>query len=222
MTLRDVLMFLRRYWISITAVTVAGVIAGVLLVDRAAPSYTASAAVFVSVRGADAAGGATDIANLAASQARSYATVAKSGIVLQPVIDQLRLPVTSAELSAAVTTTNPTDGIVTVSVSYADRDLSANIAQAVTDQLVAVIAKLAPADAAGEPIVVGTVITEPSEPDAPGNGDMSQELGIGLIAGLALGVAQAAVRRSFASTSGAARRDEQEPAAEGAATPAPN
>ena len=220
MTLRDILGFLRRYWISITVLTVAGVVAGALLVDRAAPTYTASSAVFVSVRSAESAGSTADIAGLAASQARSYAIVAKSGLVLQPVIDQLGLPVTPAVLSAAITTTNPVDGIVSVTVTYADRDQSAAIAMAVTDQLVTTIGKLAPTDAAGKPLLVGTVITEPAEPEEPGDGDLSQELGIGFIAGLALGLAQAGVRQNLAS--GNARDRGKEAAASEAATPDPS
>ena len=86
MELRDYVAVLRKYWVSIVGVTLLGLATSAVITLVTPPSYTARTAVFISVRGGDTAGELLEGANYATNQVRSYAQVATTPTVLQPVI----------------------------------------------------------------------------------------------------------------------------------------
>ena len=196
MNIRDVLEFVRHYWVSITVLSVLGALIGGVMLWRETPTYTAASGIFLTVQTTDTSDASTGV-TVAASQARSFASVAKSAIVLQPVIDKLRLPMAPRDLGALITTANPADAIITISVDDPDAQRAADIANGVADQLVEVITKLSPTDSSHAPMTIPTVITRAAVPTSPAGFSRTQYLGIGLIAGLLLGLAQALFRRSL-------------------------
>lgn len=198
MELRDYVAVLRKYWIGIVCVTLLGLViaAGVTLVTP--PTYTAKTAVFISVRGGDSASELLQGANYATNQVRSYAQVATTPTVLQPVIDKLGLQTTPALLAENVTASIPTNtAIVEVSVTDRDAELSARIAQATSEQLVATVDQLSPADATGKRAVAATIVTPATVPLEKTTPRTSLNLAVGLLAGLFLGFGQAVLRNTL-------------------------
>lgn len=210
MELRDYVAVLRKYWVSIVTVTLLGIVIAALVTIFTPPTYTSRTAVFISVRGGDSAGELLQGANYATNQVRSYAQVATTPTVLQPVIDKLGLATTPARLAEAVTASIPTNtAIVEVSVVDRDAELSARIAQATSEQLVATVDQLSPSDATGKRAVVATIVTPATVPLEKTSPRASLNLAVGLLVGLMLGFGQAVLRntldRSVRTEEGVAR-----------------
>ena len=195
MELRDYLTVLRKYWLSIVAITIVGVAAaaGVSLLTK--PVYTAQTVVYLSVRGGDSASDLMQGANYASNQVRSYAQVVTTPAVLQPVIDELGLTITSAELAQNVSTTIPTNtALIDISVNDTSATQSAAVAQAVSESLVSAVQKLSPTDNNGTQTAVATILTPATVPTSWTSPRVTLNLALGLLVGLALGVGQALLR----------------------------
>lgn len=198
MELRDYVAVLRKYWISIVCVTLLGTATAALVTLVTPPTYTARTAVFISVRGGDSASELLQGANYATNQVRSYAQVATTPTVLQPVIDKLGLQTTPAMMAQAVTASIPANtAIVEVAVVDRDAELSARIAQATSEQLVATVDQLSPTDDGGKRAVVATIVTPATVPLAKTTPRTSLNLAAGLLLGLLLGSGQAILRNTL-------------------------
>ncbi|MDR2723411.1 MAG: hypothetical protein LBB54_06780, partial [Cellulomonadaceae bacterium] len=119
MELADYLTILRRRWLSLSLLTLAGVVAALVVSLATTPLYTAQAQVFVSVRGADTTGDLLQGANFTMRQVRSYTQLVSSPRVLDPVIAELGLPVSATELARAVRAESPLDTVL-INVSADD------------------------------------------------------------------------------------------------------
>lgn len=198
MELRDYVAVLRKYWISIVCVTLLGIATAAGVTLATPPTYTAKTAVFISVRGGDTAGELLQGATYATNQVRSYAQVTTTPTVLQPVIDKLGLQTTPALLADAVTASIPTNtAIVEISVGNRDPELSARIAQATSEQLVATVDLLSPSDPTGKRAVAATIVTPATVPLERSAPRTTLNLAVGLLAGLLLGFGQAVLRNTL-------------------------
>lgn len=201
MELTDYLNVLRKYRVSLVAVCLAGLmLAGVLsLLTR--PTYTASTSVYLSVQSGESAGELSSGALYAEMQVRAYARIVKTPIVLQPVIDRLQLGVTTAKLADKVTATVPTDTpIIDVAVASDDPQKAAAIANEIGSQLVSTVRQLSPAASNGSKSVQATVVTPATEPTSWTTPKVGQNLAIGLLLGVFVGVLQALLRDSLDTT----------------------
>lgn len=198
MELRDYLAILRKYWISISCVALLGVICAAIVTLATPPTYTAKTAVFVAVRGGDTAAELMQGASYATNQVRSYAQVATTPTVLQPVITELGLNTTPGKLAEAVTATIPTNtAIIEIAVVNGDPDLSARIAQATGEQLVSTVEQLSPADDQGKRAVVATIVTPATVPLVKTTPRTTLNLALGLLIGVVLGFGQAVLRNTL-------------------------
>lgn len=198
MELRDYLAILRKYWISISCVALLGVICAAIVTLVTPPTYTAKTAVFVAVRGGDSATELMQGASYATNQVRSYAQVATTPTVLQPVITELGLDTTPGKLAEAVTASIPTNtAIIEIAVVNGDAELSARIAQATGEQLVSTVEQLSPADDKGKRAVVATIVTPATVPLEKTTPRTSLNLALGLLVGLLLGFGQAVLRNTL-------------------------
>lgn len=200
MNVSDYLGLLHRFWISIVVLTSAGLLAGVVGYFITPPTYDGSSAVFVSVRDGETAREVLGGANYAAGQVLSYATVAVSPLVLQPVIDRVQLETTPAllvkeQLVKASMVSNTT--IIVLSAKNSDAVKAAQISQAMAEELVAAVDKLSPADPGGGRLVKATVITPAAVPIEPSQPQFAQYAMVGLLVGLGVGLVQALARGAF-------------------------
>jgi succinoglycan biosynthesis transport protein ExoP len=193
--LGDYLDILRRRWrgLLIIALTVLALASAVTL---AMPKkYTAATRLFIAVAGDSA----TDLAqgsNFTAKQMSSYAEVATSPLVLTPVITRLGLDTTPKDLAEAVEATVPVADTVVLEIAATDRNpaKAAQIANAVGDELKRVTGDLTPPKPDGTKPVQATTIAEAQVPDKPSSPRTIQNLGVGLILGLLLGLGIAVLR----------------------------
>ncbi|MGI3785305.1 MAG: polysaccharide biosynthesis tyrosine autokinase, partial [Janthinobacterium lividum] len=142
--------------------------------------------------GSDLAQGST----FAENQLSSYAQVATSPLVLQPVIAQLGLQTTPVLLAQQVSAFAPTDTvIIQVTVTDPSPTQAANIANAIGTQLASVSSDLSPRRQDGSQAVKATILAPAQVPTDAASPNVLRNLAAGLILGLLLGVAVAILRR---------------------------
>jgi capsular exopolysaccharide synthesis family protein len=195
MELTDYFRVLRKYWVSVIAIFLAGIAGAVTVTVLATPVYTASAGVFLTVNSGDTAGELAQGSTYAENQVRSYAQVVTAPVVLQPVIDELGLGLTVAKLAERVTATVPLNtAIVNIDVTGTDPVRTAATANAVARQLTTVVDELSPQTQSGSRSVKATIITPASIPTEWTSPRVLLNLALGALLGLLLGLGQAILR----------------------------
>lgn len=194
MELTDYLRVLRTYWVSVTAILLTGIAASAGVSLLLTPVYTASAGVFLTVNSGDTAGELNQGSTYAENQVRSYAQVVTAPVVLQPVIDELRLDVTPEKLATRIVATVPVNtAIVEIDVTGTDPVQTAAVANAVARQLIEVVDQLSP-QAEGGKTVRASIIRPASVPSEWTSPRVAMNLALGALLGLLLGVGQAVLR----------------------------
>lgn len=200
MTLRDLLTIMRKHiaTILVTFVVVLGAAIGYTFV--APVKYSATAQLFAVYDGksgnenvADQSTGSSYIM----SQIKSYPALAATSSVLQPVINELGLPVTSSELAKRIDVTNPTDTAFVNITATADSPYgSAQLANAVAKSLSNVVANSL--YAAGSKSSVKLAVVQPaSRPNSPSSPKWVLNISLGVVAGLVLGVLAALLKNAL-------------------------
>lgn len=203
-SLVDMTPILRRRWRVVAASVVLGALASLALTWQMSESYRAEAQLFVAIAPGstdDSAGSLSEASYVVANRVPSYPGLVTSPRVLGPVIDELGLDTTPAELAGRVAAQVP-PGTALVEV-YADADSaeeSAELANAVADQLVEVVETLDRPRPDGDPVVRLTPTRDAVAPDAPRSPVPAINLGAGLVAGLLLGAGGALLRDTLDAT----------------------
>jgi capsular exopolysaccharide synthesis family protein len=157
--------------------------------------YTASTRLFIAVAGGQSVTDLAQGSNFAEKQMSSYAEVATSPRVLGPVIQQLGLRTTPKELSESVGATVPANTVILeISATDLDPTRAAQIANAVGRELATAASDLSPVKEDGTKAVMATTIAESEVPDKASSPKIVQNLGVGLILGLLLGMGMAVLR----------------------------
>lgn len=195
MEMQELLVVLRRYWRSITAVVLLAVcLAGVasLLSPK---HWTAQTALFVAVESGGTAGELSQGATYAERQVKSLVEVANSPFVLQPVIDELGLDTTPEALTATLTVRAPVNtSVIEIASTRTDKDEAVRIANAAGESLGRAVDDLSPKGRGGERLVQATIIRPAIAPNIPTSPQPAKNLVIGLVLGLLLAAGQALVR----------------------------
>lgn len=197
MELARYLAALRRGWRVIALFAVVGAVAGYAYASSQAPQYRSTAAVFFQVTGADNAGSLLQGSSFAQSQVRSYAALATQPLVLDPVIDQLKMDVSAMELARQIEAVIPLDTvIVEITATAGGAEEARAIADAVATELETTVEQLSRPDS--DPEATATVNAEivgrPTAASYPFSPNTRRTALLGLIAGLGLGAAVSIVR----------------------------
>ena len=194
--LRDYLDILRRRWLGVLIIALTALALASAVTLAMPKKYTATTRWFIAVAGDSV----TDLAqgsNFAEKQMASYAEVATSPRVLAPVIGQLDLRTTPKELSESVEVTVPVKTVI-LEISATDRDptRAAQIANAVGQELAKAASDLSPQKEDGTEAVAvqASMIEEAQVPDKASSPKILQNLGVGLIVGLLMGLGIAVLR----------------------------
>ncbi len=189
MELRDYGMALRRHWRAGVGVALACLLAAVVVVLATPVTYRATAQVFVASSGEGTSG-----AQFVNQRVPSYPEVARSRAVLDPVIDDLGLDESFADLRARVEATNPLEtSQIDIAVTGRDAAEAARVADAVAEEFGTVVEQLE--RPAGGTAPVDLTVTNPATvPTSPATPQTGLLLALGLVAGLALGAAAAVLR----------------------------
>jgi len=194
--LRDYLEILRRRWMSATVVALAVLAASAVLTLLTTPTYTATTRLFFAVQGSESVTDLAQGSTFAEKQMTSYAEVATSPLVLDPVISELGLGVSAADLARSVTTVVPSDTVILeVTAAGPDPARATAVANAVGAQLSKVSATLVPRREDGSDAVRATILAPARLPEAPSSPDVLRNLAVALVLGLVLGAGFALLRQ---------------------------
>ncbi|MGY1708524.1 polysaccharide biosynthesis tyrosine autokinase [Geodermatophilus sp. SYSU D00758] len=198
MSTRGPLQVLRRRWISVLVVTLLALLTAVVHVLTAPVVYRSQADVFFSLVAGNSAADLVQGSTYTQNQVESFARLATTPEVLQPVVDELGLDVRATTLARQVEAAVPV-GTVIVEITVTDGSpvRSAELADAVATSLGAVVEEVAPANAAGEPTVVATTVSPAEVPSSPASPDVPLAVAVALVAGLVAGCGLAWARDSL-------------------------
>ena len=194
MTIADLLQVLRKH-LPILIVTAAVVFAAVAAYTfLRPPTYTATAQLFASYSGntdSDSAPNSSDIntgTSYISTQIKTYPQLVKTEAVLQPVVDDLGLNMTTSELASMVTASNPTNTfLVEISVDDGNAKDSATIANAVANSLEEQISSDLYSEVGESPIQL-TLVQKAQTPTSPSSPKVTLYLAVGLVLALIVGV----------------------------------
>lgn len=213
MELSDYIRLLRRNWIAILAMTLAGLAAGVGASQLMVKQYTANISMYIAVQSAESNStvDAVQGGNAAQQKVKSYLDVVTSSRVLQPVVDDLGLDLTANGLAAHVAATAPSNSVViNVDVTDTDPERAAAIANAIGASFGRVVTDELEKPVAGGPSLVKVESLEPATtPTIPTSPRVTVNAALGLVAGALLGFLVGALRNQV-DTKIRGRRDVEE------------
>ena len=197
MELRDYLRILRKGWIVMLAVTIAGLVGGAIASLVSPTVYSSTAKVLVSVTSPEdvTAAELTQANALAQRKAIAYVNIVTSPDVLGPVVDDLGLDTTPAALATRITAASPaTSGVIEIAATSSNAGQAADIANAVSSELSDFVDTVEKPQGGGESPVQLTVAQPAVAAASPTSPRTSLNLALGVLLGLALGVAAVLVR----------------------------
>lgn len=198
MDLREYLRILRRNWVMIIAVTLAGLLGAGALSILMKPTYTAETQLFVAIQSSGSVQELQQGNTFSQARVQSYVKTVSSPVVLQPAIDSLGLAATAEELAARVTaTTDVNTVLINIAVEDTSPVQAAAIAQAVGDSLIKAVDSLEKPRTGGNSPVSLSVIKPAIAPLAPSAPNTKLNLLLGLVVGLAVGAAIAVLRTTL-------------------------
>lgn len=193
MDLKDYLRILRHRWLLIVAITAgaAALAHGYTLITQ--PVYQSTGQLFVAVTGGDTVGDLNQGNAFAQSRVASYVILATGSTVRSTVAERLDLD--PASLVGTISASNPAQSVL-IDISAVDSDpvAAARIANTAAQVLVDLVddvesANEVDAGAPGDPTPVGlTIVEQASPPLSPVAPNALQNLTVGVLIGLALGV----------------------------------
>lgn len=179
----------------------AGLCIGAGLSLASNPQYTASSEVVVVTQGGSSAAELLQSADFSRQQVRSYSAIAVRPVVLDPVIAELGLSVTSDELARRVSVTSPLNTqLMSISVTDESPARAARIANVISEQLSGALHDITATGENGAAAVRLVPIRAAEPPTSASAPNIPVLLGLGLLGGLVAGVCLAALAAAMTST----------------------
>lgn len=193
--LQDLGRFVRAGWVYVVIGALLGLLASAAYTATQRPQYEATARVLVgtgSTADVDTLNGGVTFNQQIVS---TYTAVITDPLVLNPVIERLRLGTTADELADHVTAAVP-EGTLLIDITVTDssaRD-AARIANAITSTLPTAVRQITPTPRTGAATVRITTTRQAVTPEKAVSPDPAVDTALGLLAGLVIGLLVAFVR----------------------------
>lgn len=179
---------IQKFWYIALAVGLVGGFLGWGLSQISPHSYTSSSSLFLSLRVGDSATDLNQGATYTQSQMLSFAQLATSPIVLDPVIHDLGLDATSASLAQVINVSAPQSTVIlTLSVTQSSPAAAQAIASKVATQLASTVESVSSRDANNKPTITATVIQPATLPRYASSPNTKLNTLAGLVLGLLVG-----------------------------------
>jgi capsular exopolysaccharide synthesis family protein len=200
MNISHALAALRRRWPALVAFVLLGVSLGVAHSAITEPTYKSTTSVILTLERGQSVGELAQGSTYLQGLVESYADVATSRLVLDPVIKELQLRTTPESLSRRVhAEARPDTTIMDISATDRSPEGAARIAAAIGTELTRAVAALAPRSSGRLAVVTVTTITPATTPTSAASPQPARDVALGLIAGLLLGVLAVAVLDAVAA-----------------------
>ncbi|MFV0434409.1 MAG: polysaccharide biosynthesis tyrosine autokinase [Leucobacter sp.] len=198
MELRDYVRVLHKNWVLIIAITLLGICAAAGASLLMKPQYEAGTQLYVSVRNeSQASGDLVQGSTFARQSVQSYVEIVRTESVLGPVVDELGLEETAAELAERVSTNAPLNtSLIGITVTNEDPERAAEIANAIGASFSALVQDELEITASGStssPVKI-TTVQPAAVPESPVSPRVALNVALGALVGLALGIGIALLR----------------------------
>lgn len=192
--LRAVVTGLRRYWRSVVGCLLAGLAVASLLTVATARTYQSTMTFFVAtVANSDATPNQLQADEFAQRRINSYVGVIGSDLLAERVVSDTQLDLKPADISAMISATVDRDTVLmNVTVTDTSADRSFLVASSVANNLDKVIGEVE--NRKSGPSIQLRVISGPTLNPDPVTPRTGLNLGLGLLLGTAVGIAQALLR----------------------------
>lgn len=199
MQLQDYLRTLRRGWRSIVISVLAFLFLGLLVIARSEPTYAATAELFVAPGSTPGTDELVQGSGFYEDRVKTYALIVDSALVLEPVIEELGLDVSSSELALQVSATAPVETVLLrIRVTDTSPDRAAAIANGVAERFRDVALELESVDTPDQDPVVRITVVEPANaPSAPIAPNKKLILALAAMLGIAVGFGLAVFREAL-------------------------
>lgn len=200
MTLREYIASLRKNWIVIVALAVLGALCGYAYAQFQPDLYRSQSSVMVIPARGDNTSELVQGSNYVQNLVQTYAVVATSPKVLDPVIRSLDLETTPQALAQTISVESPLNTVVlNIAVVARDPEVARQIADAVATELADAVQDLSPQNADDTPAVRVQTISPAKVAQFPFSPNTRLFVAVGAIVGLVAGVVFALLRRLLAT-----------------------
>ena len=199
MELRDYIRILRKSWVMIVILALTAVAAASTFSILQSPDYSATSKVFVSTQSGGTTSELAQGNSFTVQRVKTYSDLVATPLVLLPVIETLGLDITPGDLSERVVASAPLDtSIIGITVTDADPERAAEVANAISQSLTAIVESIETPDTADavSPVKL-TMAQEASVPTAPVTPNVPLNIALGALVGLAIGVGVAVLRETL-------------------------
>lgn len=198
MNLDDYVAALRKHWIVILVLTALGGAAAYGYSQSLPKQYQSRSSVIVVPARGDSTSELMQGSNYVQNLVQTYTVLATSPTVLAPVIKSLDLTISPTALARSVAVDAPLNTVVLdISVTDPVPEQAQRIAAAIAKQMAVAVADNSPRSSDGTAAVRVETIAPAQLPSIPSSPNTRNNTALGLMAGLALGVAFALLRRRF-------------------------
>jgi capsular exopolysaccharide synthesis family protein len=193
--LREYLQTIRKHRILVMLCVTVTVAIAAIMVLQTTPTYASKVTLFVSVAPSNDAASAYQGGLFSQQRAASYADLVRGEAVTRAVIEELDLSMSPASLGARISArVRPQTVLLEITVTDTAPARARRLAGAVAKHFATFVQELErPSKDAPSP-VRATTVDSPTLPTSPVSPDPARTLGLGLLAGLVLGVGLALLR----------------------------
>lgn len=181
---------LRKLWVVIVASMLIGGVVTFGVTSVMTPDYESTSTLAFSAGRGSTSKELADGSTYTQTQMPTFAQLASSSAVLQPVIDDLGLGMSVNALKKQMVVTIPQNALVLeIQVSWTSAQESATVANAVAQSLTTVVRQVSPKPSAGQQSAVNvTLVDKAVAPDHPTSPDKVKDPILGGLAGFVIGV----------------------------------
>ncbi|MEV5041010.1 polysaccharide biosynthesis tyrosine autokinase [Microbacterium sp. LMI1x-1-1.1] len=200
MSLNDYFLALRKQWLAILVLAFLGAAIGYGYAQTQTDVYRAQSSVLVLPARGDSTAELVQGSSYVQSLVNTYALVATSPVVLEPVIDRLGLSISPRALAGQVTVETPLDSaVLNITVTGGSPSGTARIANAIATELADAVEGLSPQTNTSGPAVRIETISPAAESRVPIAPNTRLLIIVGALAGLVAGMVYAWLRRLLAT-----------------------
>lgn len=191
-SLRVIASSLRKFWWIVVVAGIVGAAGSYGYASLQTPLYQATASLYFALNQGTSASDLNQGSAYTQSQMLSFAQLASSSRVLEPVIDELDLDTTPRALARSIEVSIPQDTVTLRITGIADdADAAADLANEVAAQLIVVVKDVAPKDPAGESTITADIIDDAVTPEFQFTPSKPRDAALGGFLGGVLGLAVA-------------------------------
>ncbi len=194
LTLHAMFVAVRKLWWLVVLLAFVGGAASFGVSAMQTPQYRSTASLHFALNQGASAVDLNQGSAYTQSQMLSYAQLVQGSRVLDPVVEDLDLDLSTRELAKHIEVSIPQDTVtMRITATTTDPQLSADLATSVSEHLIDAVKEIAPADPEGAPTLTVVIYDDAVPPKYQSSPNKTKDALMGAAVGVAIGLALALV-----------------------------